>query len=269
MSRRARDVFLTLVIAGAVALTLRHDLVALFEAQARARLAAGDPGAAESSFRRAARIGGNAAVHGYELGVGLYRGGDFAGAQRQFSAALTAAAPELAAAARHNRGNSIFRQAEAVAASDRQAAARLFAEAAADYAEALVLAPGAADSAANLGLARARVAALAGESGSDGRPAGEDRQADAGADASGGSRPGNAGQGGSPASPEQPDAQPQSGQTAGGRDNAHDAPGRSRPDLTPGDVERILNDARGREKPAGSLHESERHERPARPEKDW
>lgn len=257
---------MTLCALVGLAVAVRHDLAGWFQQTGRARWEAGDYAGAEAAFRRALGLGDDAAARAYDLGVSLYRKGDLAQAQQQFAAATVTTAPGLVAAARYNRGNSLYRQGEQLATRDWQAAGAMFREAIADYRAALVLSPGAADAAGNLSLAEARLAAL----GRDQRPppAGTEKPIiPSGAD-------GNGVRDAKGQASARQATTPQSavaGQ-APGADSAEDpaiTSGKARPDLTPGEVERLLNEARGRERPAGNLHDGKPNQPLARPEKDW
>jgi tetratricopeptide (TPR) repeat protein len=264
MMRRSIEMLLALLILAGLALALRQDLADLALSQGQARLRAGDLGGAAAAFARAAALGRDAAPLAYNLGVSLYRKGEYLRARDQFSAALATAGPELAAAIRYNRGNSQFRQGERLAGSDREAARAFFREAVADYGKALSLEPGAVDAGANLGLARERLAALGSE------PARAGSRRDAGAERPGKSEAGS----GKGQRAETTQAQPATGQAAASRaraaarTDAVASPGKTRRDLTRQEAERLLNEARGREKPAGMPH-GDHAGQSAKPDRDW
>jgi tetratricopeptide (TPR) repeat protein len=254
-----------LALAG-LAVAVRRDIAELAVYQGRALLRAGDVVGAETAFGRALALGGTDTSLAYDLGVGLYRQGEFGKAQQRFTAALAAAEGELAVASYYNRGNCWFRQAERLATSDREAARRFFEDAVADYGRALTMAPEAMDAGDNLNLARARLAAL-GHSLAPGPS-----QRAVGAEESQRQEAAN----GSHAKAESKQALP--GTHRGASDSARQAvdqadaigkPGETRRDLTPDEVERLLNDARGRERVAGPLHGGTRSARLAEPEKNW
>lgn len=242
---------------------LRHDLAAHFLRQGGERLRAGDAPGAAAALRMSAALGGDAGTLAFHLGVLHYRKGEYDPARRQFDVAVAAAPPGREAAARFNRGNSFYRLAEAAAGRDAQAALGHFRQAMDDYRQALALELGDAGARRNLELAQARWAALAAGPGGrekvdaprpapDATPAqgrGENR-ADAKARA---------------------EAKPAAGQGAAKTDDGDDpTPGqRSARALPREEVERLLNEARGRERPAGELHAGDRHGRAARPGRDW
>jgi tetratricopeptide (TPR) repeat protein len=211
----------------------------------------GDLAAAETSLRRVRALGGEAAPLAYNLGVARYRRGEFGSARAQFSATL--AEPELAAASHFNRGNSAFRQAEAEPAK----AETHLSEAVADFERTLTLQPGDPAAQANREMARGRLAAL--------RQTRESRD-QAEKDKTGKDKPGVDKAGAKPAG--DPKAGQKPGQAGGGNKDLL-APGKSRRDLNPTETERLLNEARGRERPAGPLHQGGQNGPGPRPEKDW
>lgn len=243
----------------ALAFALRHDLGELALRQGDQWLRAGDIEGAAAALRQTLTLDGRAAPLAYNLGVALYRRGEYARADQHFTRALATADPELAAAIHFNRGNSRFRQAEALVPHAPPGAARLLREAVADYGAALVLAP--ADDAArhNLEQARSRLRAVT---------AAMDQQRRAEKPPQ--SRPGSP-----------PDASRQSRKPAGasqaartpGRDDAPEeeplTSGKNRRDLSPAQVERLLNEARGRERPFGPPRGDAKTGPVARPDKDW
>jgi tetratricopeptide (TPR) repeat protein len=270
MKRRLRTVVVALCVLAGLGLALRHDVIDLLQARGRAQLQQGDVASARAAFARAVGLGGDSAPLTYDLGVALYRHGDFAGAQQKFAIAMGATAPDLAVAARFNRGNSVFRQGESLAAGDRQAAARMFEAAVADYRAVLAHSPGAADARDNLSLAEARLAALESQAAANEIPSAAATAAPqfaTGAKGNGDAR----GEGRS--SPRPPsDPRPAAPRTAGAGDRPKptaSASGKSHPDLTPDEVERILNDARGREKLTGLPHHARSQDALAKPDKDW
>lgn len=266
MKRRFGLLVLVLLALAALAAALRHDLANLAIRQGAGRLSDGDWAGAQAAFARAIALGRDSALLRYDLGVSLYRGGEFDQARQQFEAALVSAPPDMVVAVRFNRGNSYYRLAERRAGGDREAAEKFLRAAIADYGEALVHDPAAADARGNLDLSRSRLAALTAAAGGDqarqSRRPGAERQA--GAAASG---PETAA-GRQQAVPGQPAA-------ADGSAGRADSPvppgstGKARRDISRTEAERLLNDARGREQLAGSLHGGRPHGQVAQPEKDW
>ena len=254
-----------LALAGLLA-TLRQDLGSLALHLGTARLQSGDPGGAETAFRWATTLGRDAAPLAYNLGVSLYRQGDFTGAQQQFAAALATAGRDLSPAIHYNRGNSEFRRGELLAASQPQAARSLLREAVADYGQALAQAPDAADAGSNLAVARLRLAALGAEASSD------DKRPRAGTEDKQGTPDGRGNKAeGERTKADAKSASRQMAADAGEERRADSSAGRAKPrvDLTQPEVERLLNDARGREKPAGTLHAGNHAGKLAQPDKDW
>ena len=242
---------------------LRQDLAGWARQRGNERLLAGDMPGAEAGYRQAGELGMDAAPLAYNLGVSLYRRGEFAGAQRQFAAALAKAGPGLKSAAHYNRGNCAFRLAERLVASDPEAAGSLFQAAIADYVETLALSPGAVDAGENLLLTRSRLAALVG---ADEARTGKDDADQARNDVTGdrvlsGARQANAHPGASRAAT--------GAAREAGRADASASAGNSRRDLTPAEAERLLNEARGRERLAGLPHAGKQNGELARPERDW
>lgn len=271
MKRRLLKVVVAqLVLAGLAmgfAITLRQDLANLALYQGSARLQAGDLAGAESALRRVAALGGEVAPLAYNLGVSRYRKGEFVQARQQFAAALSSRDPNLAAAARYNQGNSRFHQAERLAAGQTQAARRLFQEAISDYGKVLAQAPGATDAGGNLALARVRLAGLGnGQADAGGREKANSEKTQP-AQGNGGNGPKT----GSEQARSVAKAQPASANAQPGseRPDASASAGKPRHDLTQNEAERLLNEARGREKLAGMPHRGERNEPLAKPEKDW
>lgn len=231
-----------------LALALRHDLGRWSLEQGESLRRAGDLAGAEGQLRQAARLGADVTPLAYNLGVSQYRKGDYAAARAHFAAAAAVtgevAPSALVAASRYNRGNSSVRLAE----TDRAAARHHLETALADYDRALALEPGDAASRANRAFAQGRLAALLAARAQD-----ED-QRDA-------ETPGR-----------QPIGAPRPGERPGqqGRDRDDSlAPGKNRRDLSPQEAQRLLNEARHREIPAGPLHGGGRNPPGARPEKDW
>lgn len=262
MTRQGRRLLGALVFV-ALAGALWLDMIGWAARRGETALRAGDVPAAMASLAWASRLGGGDAVQAYNLGVGFYRMGDFARAERQFSAALATAGPGLALAARFNRGNARYRLAEG--AGDREARGRWYGGAMADYSAVLAGYPEAADARVNLDAARRRYAVLMASAAK-----GKAQQADAHG-AAGNPSPASGRQIGDKRETRQVEGK--SGQT--NRSRRGEAPrdgsgqGESRRDLTRAEAERLLNDARGRERLAGPLHAGGRAERLAGPEKDW
>lgn len=253
-----------------LAAALRHDLASWSARQGMARLGAGDVAGAEAAFRRAIGFGEPAAPLHFNLGVAHYRDHAHAPARGQFDLAIAAAAsqPELRQAAHYNRGNSFYRQAESVSGRDRRAAIPLLRQAMDDYRQALALAPGDANARGNLDLAQARLRGLVSGLGGDK----QDGRAKAGqgkaGEPAGASPPKDAGRSAGKTPPG--DAKP--GDQAGSRSEGGDPPssgGKPSRALTQKEVERLLNDARGRERPAGSLHGGGKLGPLSMPDKDW
>jgi tetratricopeptide (TPR) repeat protein len=253
-----------LLLAGA----LRHDLANWSARQGMARLRAGDVAGADAAFRRAIDFGKPAAPLHFNLGVAHYRDHAHAPARKQFDLAIATAAPELRQAAHYNRGNSFYRQAESVSGRDRRAAITLFQQAMADYRRVLALAPGDANARGNLDLARTRLRGLESGQAQDKR----DDRANAGqrqaGDPAGAPRSRDEGRAGGKTPPGERKPSSQAGSRAAGTDTPASG-GKPARALTKNEVERLLNDARGREKPAGSLHGGGKLGPSAMPDKDW
>lgn len=261
-----------MIVAALVALgvSLWHDLVRLAWHQGDSRLHGNDVSGAEVAFRRAIALGGGSAPLHHNLGVSLYRQGEFAAAERQFAAALASADSQLAAVIRYNLGNCRYSLAEQQLTSDPTAAKRFLRGAVTDYGEASASMAVGADARDNLELARAKLAALGnGDRRSD--PA-RSQQA----------RGGDANDGNSNVKTRD---KATSGMTsskstavkggAGGASREADGADREatekkpRIDLSPGEAERLLNEARGRERPRGLSHGGGRIGAPAAPAKNW
>jgi tetratricopeptide (TPR) repeat protein len=267
MKRRRVQILLALFTLSALTLGLRHDLANQALRRGSTQLDAGDTRAAEAAFRLAIDLGKDAGSLDYNLGVNLYRKGEFALARKQFDAAIATAKPFLIPAAYFNRGNSTFRQAGHLTADDRQAAVPLYLAAIADYKKVLSLTPGAVDARNNLNLVQTRLMALMMNEGQN-KP---DNQAGSmrnqiPADSTGSSPQIAAPQAHADARSAQKRSTAESAAQA-----APSSPDTSKPhrNLTPAEVERLLNDARGREKPAGTLHSGQQIGLSAQPDKDW
>ncbi len=271
MMRRLMRGGLGLFTLAGLTLVLRHDIGRYLVEQGSLQLQSGDLAGAERTFRQAAALGSDAAQLAYHLGIGLYRQGRFEQAGEQFAAASASADAGLATAARYNRGNCLFRQAERMSAGDPQAAARLFRAALDDYGKVPAHAPEAMNARHNLGIAQARLAALLhGPAQQRGRPRpGAAAQWQAAAQ---GPTPkavaGRAAGAQGPGSAWRPHADASAARATGQAEQA--IAGKTRRDLTQQEVERLLNEARGRETLAGALRPGwDRAERLAQPEKDW
>ena len=248
---RAGALMLILAVLG---FALRHDLIEWNLRQGDVRLRAGDAAGAAAALRQANLLGATAAPLAFNLGVSRYRKGDYANAREYFSTALSTASPRLAAAIHFNLGNSAFRQAETVAGRDQPAANRLFRIAMADYARALALAPEDADALNNRSLAQIRLEALTPKT-----VAAADRQA--------GRERNGVGRG-----ERKPSGDSQAGSLPGKPDTGKEnilAPGKTRRDVSMTEAERLLNEARGRERPAMPLLGESSNGSAARPDKDW
>lgn len=269
MMRALTNTLLGLLAVAGLTVTLRQDLSNLALSEGTARLQSGDPSGAESAFNRAISLGSDAAPLAYNLGVSLYRKGDFVRAQQQFATALATADPDLSAAIHYNRGNSRFRQGELLAASDPQAARSLLSEAMADYGQALAGEPDATDAAGNLAAVRLRLAALdkqVSPEGSRRPPTSDEKRAREAAKDQDSKAAGERTKADSSSPPQATTAD-----AAQAADGADDALGKGKPrrDLTQPEVERLLNEARGRERPAGMPHAGNPAGKLAQPDKDW
>lgn len=275
---------LMLVLAGLGA-TWRHDLAVSRHRQGRELLAAGDPRGALELLRRAEHGGTDSAALAFDVGVALYRLGDFPLARERFARASGAAEPGLRAAALYNLGNCAFRLGEKATGAelqrgsgsrpeggvDRLGGERLLQEAAVRYAEVLALAP-AADARHNLAVVRSRLAGPAGATPAS-APSGEAKHGNGDA-ASGTGRNGKQGveaKGGAQASSEQRGESPKE---AAGRPQKSlpDSPGRAGKaptQLSKDAAERLLNQARGREANSAHLASQGERGRQARPDRDW
>ncbi len=234
------------VLAGAamLALSLRHDLALWFLRHGAEQLRSGEEVRALIALRRASSLGGDAGVLGYNLGVIHYRNREYELARSHFDNAA-AASPPLGLAARYNRGNALYRLAEQRMEKAPEAAAGLVLLAMADYRAVLEDMPGDQDASHNLeaGDAPFGSAAAAGQPQPDRAPPGK---AEAG-------------------------SKQESGRSARQEGEEHSAhfPARSQSELPRAEVDRLLNEARGRERPAGELHGGGGLGRSAKPEKDW
>jgi hypothetical protein len=201
-------------------------------------------------------------VLGYNLGVIHYRNREYELARSHFDTA-TAASPPLGLAARYNRGNALYRLAEQRMEKDPEAAAGLMLLAMADYRAVLEDMPGDQDASHNLEMSQARWVAIT--SGRNGREEAGDAPFGSAA-AAGQPQPDRAPPGKAEAGSKQ-----ESGRSARQEGEEHSAhfPARSQSELPRAEVDRLLNEARGRERPAGELHGGGGLGRSAKPEKDW
>jgi len=264
--KRLRLVVLVLALLLALFFSLRHDLTQAAWRQGDALLRANDAAGAEIAFRRAIALHGDSVPLLYDLGVSLYRKGDFAAARRQFAAALAAAEPGLSAAIHYNLGNCEFRLAEQEATKARDAARHRLKDAVANFGKALALADNdaeGADARENMAIAQAKLLMFGeGEGGGsasrersdglgDGRKTGADARSQAGPD---GAQP-KADNGGKSAGTGQP--------RAAERANPGGMGGKPRAELSRGEAERLLDTARGRERLSGMPHGGGRLDVPA------
>lgn len=243
-------------------LALRENLSALALLAGERSLRIEEITNAARSFRIAAALGRDPATLAYNLGVAFYRRGDHARAKEWFADSLSKADPALVGTVHYNLGNCLFRQAEA--AGDGETAGRLFRAAAGEYALALSKTPNDDDAKANLGLAQKRMAALSasGPNSTDRKrsSASSTGRKEAGHESNerDKARPGDIQAGSAKATP----SRAWTGTTTA------DAVARLHP-LSDNEVERLLSEARGRERPLGSLVGAGRPARVTTPEHDW
>jgi tetratricopeptide (TPR) repeat protein len=270
MRHRFGRLVLTGLALAALVVALRADFANFFAWRGHTELRAGNFMAAQAAFRRSYRLGQDSAPTRFNLALTLYNLNEFEEARRQFEAVLVTAGPELTAATFYNRGNALYRLAERQVAQNPQAASRLWRAAIADYAEALAQDPHATDARSNLDLARMQLTALgkARDQERDGRNQGSAEK----------TRSGESPAGGTPQSEaRQQDAaagRHESMTPDGGRptqDNAEQptAGGHSRRDMSRSEAERLLNDARGRDRLFGLPLNVNSTAQMAKPEKDW
>lgn len=264
--RRLVPLLATLLVLALFAALLRHDLALWGWRQGQERLGAGDPAAALSLFSSAVRRAPHSLPIAFATGVACYRLGQLEQAAGHFRAASRSDSPVLKGAALYNLGNCAFRMGEKAAASDRQAALRLFQETERYYLHALALAPDAADTRHNLALVRARLSKAAGASGCElprGASGAGDRRiggtAKSGSEAAQGERQGKESAG---------RAQERASRSPGEQGDAA-AAGRSRAQLSRPQAEQLLNEARGREPGVAALAPQGGQGRLSRPDKDW
>jgi hypothetical protein len=270
MRRRATPAIAVFLVLAGLGVLLRHDLALQAWRQGNDRLAAGDNGAALAFLQKAERGRPSSLPISFDTGVALYRLGDFPQARARFAAA--AADPGLRASARYNLGNCAFRQGEKAAATDRDGAKRLFQEAAGEYQQALVGAPGAADARHNLAVVRARLADLAVAAGKGGgSEAARSGNEPAGKGAAQSGKEGKqARREGDEANGRQSEKSPETaGRPSGDKSEAPVQARKAAPPLSRAEAERLLNEARGREAISAPLATKGERARLARPEKDW
>lgn len=274
--RRLVAVTATLIFLALLAVLLRHDLALWDWRQGKARLDAGDPAAAFALFSRAERRAPHSLAIAFDTGVARYRLGHFEQAAVHFRAASLSESPTLKGPALHNLGNCTFRLGEKAAASDRQAAQRLFQEAERTYLLALAQAPGAADTRHNLDQVRSRLAGLAVARAGDAahgerepRQAAGTAQAGERSTAAPGSRKKQA------AEANQGAGQPaQSGETRAkpgdrGDGSAAAQPAKSGPMLTRDEADALLSEARRGEGSFAAALGKNALGHSARPDRDW
>lgn len=203
----------------------------------------------------------------HALGVASYRQGRFDAAENYFSTATVAPRPDLAAAAYFNRGNARFRRAQQMAAEQRAQAVQTMRAASADFEQALQLEADAVDAQENLHRARNWIMQWTPDaSGKEetARPAGEE--------------PAQSSNGGRPAKEKLVEAsravsssRPLSGKmtTLGDASGQGDPPRKPERELTPDEAERLLSEARHREKILGLPDTDSRHAGRESPERDW
>jgi tetratricopeptide (TPR) repeat protein len=269
MNRRWLE--LTLIVAASLGLLtgLRIDLADYFAAESWTQLQRGDLLGAERALNRSASFGGEPVPLMFHQGVAAYRTGKFAEAQRHFSKALTLAPPALQPALQFNLGNSIYRQAEKLADSDRTSAERLYLQAAQAYEKTLLQEPTATDAKANLGLTRNRLFALERASLRN-TPSAKGHKPEAK------TAPDNPSTREQASAPKEPMAQRETAKsgTASSAKTA-DRPdpaarhGKTRRELSREEAEHMLNEARGREHPSGVLSGKNPTKAENSPERDW
>lgn len=206
-------------------------------------------------------------VLAHALGVASYRQGRFDAAENYFSTASAAGRPDLAAAAHFNRGNARYRRAQQMAAEQRAHAVQEMRAAAADFEQALQLEADAVDARENLHRARNWIMQWAPDApGKEetARPAGEQP-----AQSSNHGRPANEKL--TDAGPTVSSPRPLSGKmtTLGDVSDKGDPNWKPGRELTPEEAERLLSEARHREKILGLPDTDSRHAGRESPEKDW
>lgn len=277
MRLRAIPAVITALFLAGLGVTARHDLTLLAWRQGTDLLRAGDYRGALALLGRADRGTPRFLPVAFNAGVARYRLGDFQGARERFAVAAASDDPLLRGAARYNLGNCAFRQGERLAVTDREAARRLFQEAAREYRQALAISPGAADARHNLAFVGTRLADQAGAGGRDSR-SGADQSGDRagnGAAQSGtqgkeAKREGESSNGtGRRKESGKESGKETAGRSPGDRPEASAQSGKAQQQLTSNEAERLLNEARGREAISASLSTKGDRGRLARPEKDW
>jgi len=288
--RRLVQALLVMLLLADLAASLRHDLALYSWRRGSELLRRGDHAGALVLLRRAGRLAPGSLPIAYDTGVALYRLGEWQKARESFAAASRTSVPGLRTAALYNLGNCVFRQGERAAGVEktkagngerpgegREAAGRLFQEAARRYEQVLACAPGAADARHNLTVVHSRQAEPlrgAGAAAPGAHPGKEAGREQAGGDPTGkgpGQR-GMEGEGARRAGEASPDRRGASGRETAGTppgDPFAAAAGKARPSLTRAASERLLNEARGREKMSPAHSAQGERGRQARPEKDW
>lgn len=269
MNRRWLE--MSLIVAAALGLLtgLRIDLADYFAAASWKQLQRGDLPGAERALNRSAGFGGMPVPLLFHQGVAAYHNGKFPEAQRHFTRALSLAPPALRPALQFNLGNSIYRQAEKLADSDRTSAAQLYRQAAQAYEETLLQEPAASDAKANLGLTRNRLFTLE-RAASGSEPDATRHKTEAGTAPTDPSARKQA------SATKEPMAQRETAKsgtasTAKAADRPDPAAlhGKTRRELSREEAELMLNEARGREHPSGILSDKNPTKAEYSPEKDW
>lgn len=260
---------MVVVVLAALAFSLRRDLVQLAWHQGNSSLHGMDGRGAEIAFRRAIALGGSGAPLLYNLGVSLYRQGEFKAAKQQFAAALASAGPELAATIHFNIGNCQYRLAERQAANNSAEIKRLLQGAVADYGKALASKAVGVNARDNLELARAKLVAFGNGDQNDLLKREQTTSGDA------------SGDGPKARTQDKTKIEMMSAKSTAVKGNAEGLPreadraeaglaaGTPRIDLTRGDAEPLLNEARGREGLFGLPHGGGRMGPAEMPQRNW
>jgi tetratricopeptide (TPR) repeat protein len=258
MRPRLPAVLLLLTLLAGLYPVLRHDLYHFAWRQGREALSRCDNERGLRAFGWAERLRGGDLLLAYDVGVALYRRGEYAKALARFSEASTAVDPGLKEAALYNAGNAAVKEAERKG-GDAAGAAALLRQAESNYLQALELNQRAADAKRNLELVRARLAGLA---------------------AGKGDAPGREARGGS-AAPQAKSVERQGG--ARGKDQGEKSRGSQRgteseqaaqhgtraAEMSREDAERLLAEERGRETLAPQLFATSGKGRHAPAGKEW
>jgi hypothetical protein len=272
MRRRAIPAIVIFLFLAGLGVILRHDLALLAWRQGNDLLRAGDYHGAVAFLHRADCGTPNSLPIAFDTGVALYRLEDFQQARARFVIASASDDLALRGAARYNLGNCAFRQGEKVASADRQAARRFFQEAAREYEQTLVIAPGAADARHNLAVVRKRLADLGVDAGRDARSnaaqSGNERAGNG--DAKSGKEGKEARRGGESATGRRAESSKETaGRSPGDKSDAPAHSGKAQPKLTRDEAERLVNEARGGKTMSAALPAKGDRGRLARPDKDW